>query len=212
MNTWLRLCLLLLVSALQPARLVAQEATLKDYLERVEKAAWKVSTPVGVKLEAVRVELSQAWELVPKVPIEEQNLYMAKGLPAIFHYGNMVAVAETSVDDLITMEEMFAIVPEGQQKKLLGERLASAYRGARDRIMLPLFVGVDFEHAGKLKDDEGLREAVEKIPHVHDAFQAICIERIPSLTDDSRERLEKMFQEVKRAYEGARQGKPLKNE
>jgi hypothetical protein len=119
----------------------------------------------------------------------------------------MISVAGSRIEDLVSMEEMFALIPEGEQKRRLGKRMADAYRGARDSIMLAHFVGVDFEHAGKLKEDEVLREAVEKVRHIHDTFQVIWVDRVSMLTTEDRQRLEKMVEEVKRTYDDARKGK-----
>lgn len=204
MNTRFRLCLLFVLVVLQ-TQLHAQEELLKR-LEDLSPPTWKASTPIGLKLETIGADLSGVWELVPKVPIEEQNLYMQKGLPAVFHYGDMIAVARMRVEDLLTMEEMFVLIPEGEQKKRLGKRMADAYRGTRDSLMLPHFVGVDFEHAGRLKESDALREAVEKMRHIYDAFQVIWVERTSQLTTDDRQMLEKMVEEVKRTYDNARKG------
>lgn len=205
MNTRFRLCLLFVLAVLQ-AQLHAQDELLKRIEDLSLSPTWEASTPSGLKLETISADLSGVWELVPKVPIEEQNLYMQKGLPAVFHYGDMISVAGMRVKDLITMEEMFALIPEGEQKQRLGKRMADAYRGARDSLMLPHFVGVDFEHAGKLKESDALREAVEKMRQIHDAFEVIWVERTSQLTTSDRQMLEKMVEEVKRTYDNARKG------
>jgi hypothetical protein len=172
-----------------------------------------VTNVLGTKLEAVHLELKAAFDLVPKVPIEEQNLYLEKGLSALFHYGNMIAIADNNVENLITMEEMAAVIPEGPQKERVLDRMANAYRSTSDSLMLPHLVGQDFEKAGQLKDNDALRNTVEKVEATRSAFMVILEERRPLIDKSVQRKQREMYNELDelaRSLREAREGKPDK--